>query len=192
MGFPGTVAVGKKARLPLNETVFADGDESVGVWEDEGGATANLWQSVDSESDADWIELRDANRIPDTVICPTTTSRLLRLFLADPSGVPSPDQTVELKVRVEYVELLSATGEEVTLDLVLREGATVRATNAGLTVTQTPTERSLFLSTAQINSIGDWDNLSASLEFDACAGDSIPNAGELDIICYRCRLIFSP
>ena len=75
---PFPLTVPPSERPPLVETIYADGDLLVTGWEDEGGATSDLFESVDSESDADWAELTDANRIPDTVICPTTTTRTLR------------------------------------------------------------------------------------------------------------------
>lgn len=192
MAFPGTIAVGKKVRPALDETVYADGDLLVAVWRDDGGGTSNLYQSVDSESDADFVHLRSANVIPETVICPTETTRTLRFFIADPSGVPSPNQSVEIKVKCRYVDLFGATGEAAEFDLRLREDTTSIAVSADQSLSTGLTEFSLFLTVGQINSVGDWADLNVSMEFRACAGDSVPNAGDLDLECSRCRIIFSP
>jgi hypothetical protein len=179
---------------PLDETIWADSDNLVSGWEDEGGATTNLYQSVDSDSDADWVELTTANRIPDTATCGgLEVSRTLRFNLQDPSGKPTPNQTVEVRCKMEYVVLLAGNGSEShTVDIRLREGTTSRAVDTNNVLTTTPTEFSLFLNTTQINSVSDWNNLNVSLEFTSCSGDTIPNSGEFDLICYRCRLIFAP
>ena len=193
--FPQTVAPGITEYIPpIDETVYVTADfTGMGsVWEDEGGATTNLFDSLDDANDATYIELQLV--IPGTVICGTSTeSHNYRGHLDAPSATPSPDQTVEVVVKMEYLDLFSATGESHDLDIELIEGAsTVIASSLGNSLTETPVEYVLSLTKAQIVSVGDWSDLDVRATIVSCAGDSVPNADDQNLRIMEIRVDFTP
>lgn len=169
---------------PLDETIWADADSLITGWEDEGGATSNLYQSVDSDSDADYV-----NRV--TPIINSTVS--LRFRLADivgPPDEPLSDQVVYLEVKFEYIQVDQPLDSAPTASLYIREGtSTNRASNTGITVTQTPTDQSVTMTTGEINSVTDWTNLYAHMTFTT-SGNGVDQ--DVDYRIYRVRMHFSP
>lgn len=178
---------------PIDETIWADGDLTVSDWESQSGDQTNIFEYVNSNNDATNVELRSAAIIPDTVICGIDPDevRILRFFVQNPSADPSPDQTVQVKCKCRYVDLFGATGEEASVAVKLREGTTQIAVTSQVTLDETLSDITLTLSVAEINSVGDWEDLNIEMRFEACSGDSIPNAGDLDLECSQCRIIFS-
>jgi hypothetical protein len=169
----------------LDETVFADNDDVVSVWEADDGGTTDIFEHVDSESDADHVELRSANHIV------TSGSRSLRFFMQNPSAAPSPTQTVDLRARCEWIDVFGSANPDAgdpNIVISLFENTTLRAASSAVAITETPVDYSLILSEAQINSVTDWDDVRMQMVFEA-SGIDIDE--EVNIQVYRVRIIFS-
>tara|TARA_R110000787_G_scaffold79469_1_gene173683 strand:- start:9002 stop:9556 length:555 start_codon:yes stop_codon:yes gene_type:complete len=179
--FPFCVPPGVLAKQqPLNETIWATGDSLITGWEDEGGATADLWQSVDTDSDADYV-----NRI--TPVINSTVN--LRFKLDTPTADPTSGQVVELKVRMEYLAPFDPLDTAPVAILEIREGtSTSRASTTGITVTTTPSEESVFMTPTEINSVTDWSDLYAQFS-STTTGNGVDQ--DVDYRIYRVRIIFS-
>lgn len=173
---------------PLDETVFADSDDVISQWEDEGGATTNLYQSVDDDvtPDSDWVELRSVNHIV------TSGTRALRFGTQNPSGTPQANQTVELQVRCRWVDVFGSANPDAgdpNLTISMYESTTNRGSGSAQTITTSFVNYSFFPSTSQIISVGNWDNLRVNMSFE-CSGIDLDE--EVDIEVSRVKVIFSP
>ena len=188
--FPFCVPPGVLAKQqPIDDIVYpVSPDSLVAVWRDEGGLTTDIYQSVDNTGapiDDDYAKLRSANWI--LTECPTTASRSLRFKLGNPSGAPSPYQTVRIAFRSKIVDPYT-TGFTATVDVKLKEGtSTVRSSSTGNTVTATFGTDFSVLSIADINSVTDWDDLYAEATWDVCANGV---DADLDIYCSHVYLEF--
>lgn len=169
------------AGQPIDETIWADGDRTTSQWEDEGGATTNLWQSVDSESDTDYVTLQ---------IVILNDTRTLAFNMETPSGEPIGSQTVEVQVRARYLEptLSLPTAPEITLRL--DESTTERATGSATSLTTSFADYSLFLDTAEINSVTDWADVEVEMLFDNTMNTGVDEEANFEVS--ECRVIFSP
>lgn len=186
MSAPSTVGLVAAEVEPITETIWADADDLVAQWEDEGGATTNLWQSVNADSDATYVTLVGPSVIVES------GSRSLRFGLENPSAAPSSDQTVELRIRCEWIDVFGAANPDAgdpNITIRLIEGATTRAATSAQQISEAPAEYSLFLSESQINSVTDWDDLYAEMTFEA---SGIDVDEEVNIRVYRARIVFSP
>lgn len=166
---------------PLEETIWADSDSLVASWEDEGGATSNIYQSVDSESDADYATLQN--------VIVNSGSATIRFSLENPSGQPSPSQTVRALIRCEWIDVLGAANpSSVTVIVRIKEGTTtVRAASSAQSISETPTDKFETMTTTEINSVTDWDNLYIEATFDV---SGIDVDEEVNFRVYEARLDF--
>lgn len=174
--FPGILS-----GTPIDETIWADFDRTTSQWEDEGGATADLHDSVNTESDLTYVTLQ-------IVILQDT--RTLAFGMDDPSGEPIGSQTVEVQVRARYLEptLSLPTAPEITLRL--DESTTERATGSATSLTTSFADYSLFLDTAEINSITDWADVEVEMLFDNTMNTGVDEEANFEVS--ECRVIFSP
>lgn len=165
----------------LDETIWADGDSLITNWEDEGAATSDLYQSVDSDGDTDFVTLT-------TPVLNAT--RTIRFTLEDPSADPAPAQTVELRVKFKYIQVDQPLDNAPTADILIKEGTTTtRASNTGITVTTTATEYSVFMTPTEIGNVTDWTDLYAEISFTT-AGNGVDQEANYEV--YRVRIIFAP
>ena len=179
--FPFCVPPGVLAKQqPLNETIWATADSLTTGWEDEGGATADLWQSVDTDTNTDYV-----NRV--TPVINSTVN--LRFKLDTPTADPTSGQVVELKVLMEYVPVFDPLDNAPVAILEIREGtSTARASTTGITVTAAPSEESVFMTPTEINNVTDWSNLYAQFS-STTTGNGVDQ--DVDYRIYRVRIIFS-
>lgn len=179
MAFPYLVvgAIG----VPVTDTIWANGDRTTSQWEDEGGATTNLWQSVDSESDTDYVTLQ---------IIILNDTRTLAFNMETPSGEPIGSQTVEVQVRARYLEpgVSLPTAPEITIDL--DESTTLRAAGSATSLTTAFADYSLFLNQTQINSVTDWADVEVEMLFDNTMNTGVDEEANFEVS--ECRVIFSP
>ena len=171
----------------LNETIWANSDAIVLQWRGSPSATtySNLYQYVDSDSDSDYVILRNAN-----VITSPSGTRDLRFGMETPSGEVNPYQTVELRVRARGYNLYSANPSNFHVTIKLFEDGSM-VTGSGSTQTNmsySTAEYSHFLSTTAINNVSNWANVEVDCDFYA---DGIALDGEITIDVYRVRIIFS-
>ena len=190
MSFPHLLTPGALAAIkPINEVIRPNSDSLVAVWQDEGGSTSNIYQSVDevAVSDTDYAKLRGPNVI--LTECPSTTTRTLRFGLSDPSAQPNPYQTVALEARSKIIDPFT-TGFTATVDVKIKEGTTtVRSNDTGNAVSSSFSNARCSMSTTEINSVTDWDNLYAEMTWTVCANGV---DAELDIYCSHVYLEFVP
>jgi hypothetical protein len=182
---------GHPGGAPLNETIYANFDAIVSQWEDEGGSTTTntMYQSVDSESDSDWVELRSANHIINS-----STTRNLRFDMASPSGTPLSSQTVVLKVRCKWVDVFNdATPDSghPRIELNLFENGSQVSGGAGSwqALSESAAEYTEPLSSAAIGNVSNWDDVELDMDFE-CTGLGLDQ--EVDFEVYRVRIVFSP
>lgn len=184
MTFPAAAIPGILAEEEvLVETLWAVTDDAVADWEDEGGATTNLYESVDSESDADYVTLQ--------VPVVTSGTEALRFIVDIPSGDPSSKQTVRAQVRCEWIDVLGAANPDAgdpSLTIEIREGAsTVRASQVHDPIAETPTDYDCFMTEAEINSVTDWSDIRVHMTFDV-AGIDVDE--EVNYRVYEVRIEF--
>ena len=139
-----------------------DADQTVGNWTDEGGATSNLFQSIDevTASDADYVQ-SEAN--------PDQSAYLVRL--SDPGGTVATGSPITIKYRYE-----KEGNSSVDLTVELVENATTPVTRASTTHTgigSTVTQGTITMSTAEKSAVSNWNDL--YLRFTANTADQIPN-----------------
>lgn len=183
MSFPFMVAPGQLAKQPaaLDEKIWANADRTTSGWKTQSGGTSNIYQSVDSDSDSDYVEL---------ISWILDDARTVAFRLESPSDDPSGTQTVQIKVNAKYLENFEVLPNAPKLTIKFDEGGTQRAVSSPLTLTKNPAEYSLFLTEAQINSVGSWANVEVEMLFDNSANTG-PDE-EAKFRCHRCRVIFSP
>ena len=151
----------------LNEEIFPIADDLVSVWEDEGGATSNLYQSVDDVAgDSDYITLRNANLIID--VCPTEATRTFRFLMDEPSGPVSNMQDVFVGIRAR-IEDPFTTGYTADVDVRLKQGGTQIAADLGNSISGTFAEIGFGLTAQDIGEITDWTDLYIEATFNVCA-----------------------
>lgn len=169
-------------------TLWAVTDDAVGGWENESGQASNpptvvLAESVDSESDADYVTLS----IP--VVTSGTSS--LRFIQDIPSQDPSSKQTVFAQVRCEWIDVLGAANPDAgdpSLTIRIKEGATtVRSSQVHSPITTTPTDYTAFMTEAEINSVTDWSDIRVEMEFDVAGIDTDE---EVNYRVYEVRIEF--
>jgi len=179
MAFPYLVvgAIG----VPVTDTIWANGDRTTSQWEDEGGATTNLWQSVDSESDTDYVTLQ-------IVILDDT--RTLGFNMETPNGDPIGSQTVEVQVRARYLEPGVSLSNAPELTIRFDENNTQRATGSATALTTAFADYSLFLNQTQINSVTDWADVEVDMLFDNTMNTGLDEEANFEVS--ECRVIFSP
>lgn len=125
-----------------------DADQTVGNWTDEGGATSNLFQSIDevTASDADYVQ-SEAN--------PNNSSYLVRL--SDPGGTVSTASPITIRYRYE-----KEGNSTVDLTVELVENATTPVTRASTThlgIGTAVVSGAITLSTAEKSAVSDWSDL---------------------------------
>lgn len=183
-GHPGGAA--------LDETIYANLDAVTSVWE--GGSppgtdTTNIYVYVDSESDTDYVRLRNpTNHIV------TSGTRSLRFDMQTPSGTPLSSQTVELKVRCEWVDVFGAANPDsgdpnITINLYENGSQVTGGGGSAQQLTTSPAEYSHFLSSAAISNVNNWADVEVDMDFE-CSGIDLDE--EVSIYVYRVRIIFSP
>lgn len=176
--------------ITLDEEITADSDNLVATWEDEGGATTNIFQSVNSNNDATWAELRSVNHMTSGG---DPNTRTLRFNMEDPSDQPpSTDQTVEVRCRIRWVDVFGGANPDAgdpDVRVALREGATQRAITSRQTLITSFADHSLVLNATEIGSVTDWDDLNVQMQFEA---NGIDIDEEIDIEVSRVRIIFTP
>ena len=138
-----------------------DADQTVGNWTDEGGATSNLYQSIDevTASDADYVE-SEAN--------PDQSAYLVSL--SNPGGTVDTASPVLIKYRYE-----KEGNSTVDLTVELVENATTPVTRASASHTNigaTVTQGTITMSTAEKSAVSNWSDL--YLRFTANTADQIP------------------
>lgn len=180
---------------PLDESIVPNADfTGMGaIWEDEGAATTNLYDSVDDNATGTYVTLQSV--IPETVICGSSTeTHQFRVLMATPSGDPVPGQSVTVRVGIRYVDLFGATGESHDLTIAFFEGGgtTPIASTSPTAITSSFATYDLILSNAQHQSVTDWSDVQVRASIESCAGDSAPNAGDQNIEIYDIRIIFAP
>ena len=193
--FPLSGAIpGILAGTPVEDTVYPVTPDYTGmgsIWEDEGGATTNLYQSVNSSNDSTYVTLQSV--IPETVICGTSTEEHnFRANMDTPDGEPLGRQTVYVTVRAKY-DGGGATGESHTMEIELIEGAsTQRAYGSGFNLTESIADYEYFLTTSEINSVTDWSDIDVKATVTSCAGNSFANARDQQLFIYQVRIDFEP
>ena len=172
--------------IPLDETIWASADRTVSNWRGQPGNDTTLLfeyvDDVDGISDTTYVNL-------DAFIL--NSSRTLAFYMTAPTGDPSPTQNVNLQVRCLYEDngfQPLPTAPELTIRL--DESGTQRAQGSATSLTQSFADYSLFLSAAQINSVGNWDNVEVEMFFDNTMNTD-PDE-EAQFKCSECRIIFSP
>jgi hypothetical protein len=181
--------IGALAIPAITESIYPDSDSSVSIWRDEGGSSSNIYQSVNSTSqnDSTYAKLNSPNVIIN--VCPTTETRMIRFGMENPSAQPSPYQNVDVYVRSKIVDPYT-TGFTATLDIELLEGTTTqRAIGTGFSVNTTFGSDYFSLTTNEINSVTDWDNLYVKATWEVCA-DAVD--ADLDIHCSWIYIQFTP
>lgn len=128
----------------------ADGDQSVGSWTDEGGATSNLFQSIDEESfdDADYVE---------SELNPTTSA-----YQATLGDQPDPAISTGHIIRYRYGK--DNTGQTVDIIVRLKQGTTTIASQTHSNVAVGFVAGSFTLSGAEADSITDYNDLRIEIE----------------------------
>lgn len=182
-------------RTALDETrrpVTPDYTGMSSVWEDQAASTTNMYADVNDSSDSTYVTLQSV--IPDTVICGTSTEEHnFRCNMDPPSGKPRSDQSIIVTVRARYVDLYTATNEEHTMEIEVIQGtSTQRAYSSGHTLTTSFADYELFMSTSEINSVTDWDDLDVKATITSCAGDSLPNAGDQQLEISEVYITYAP
>jgi hypothetical protein len=134
-----------------------DLDSSVGSWADEGGATSNLYQSIDEETpnDTDYVQSE-----------PNPSNSKYKVRLSNPGTAVNTDEPVT--VRYRYRKSGAAT-TDITVTLV-QGASTVIASNSHAGVTTTVTAGSFVLSTGEKAAVTDWDDLFLEFEGDVAGG----------------------
>jgi hypothetical protein len=136
-----------------------DADQTVGSWVDEGGATSNLFQSIDeiTFSDADYVE-SEANPV----------SSSYKVSLENPGGSVDTGSPVTINYRYEKDGLA-----KVNLTVELIEGAsTVRASQVHTDITDTVTAGTLTLTGGEAASVTNWNDV--FLQFTADTTGFLP------------------
>lgn len=139
-----------------------DADQTVGNWTDEGGATSNLFQSIDevTASDADYVQ-SEAN--------PNNSSYLVRL--SDPGGTVSTASPIVIRYRYE-----KEGNSTVDLTVELVESATTpvtRASTSHLDIGTAVVSGAITLTTAEKSAVSNWSDL--YLRFTADTSGQIPD-----------------
>lgn len=138
------------------------------------GFTATpLWQKLDEENHDS-----DTSRIASglvTSVCPSTTPHDFEIRLSDPSSSPSGNETITVRVVARHaVEVGAVITREMFFEL--KEGGTVRATSSTFSLTGSYQTFSDVLTTAQKDSISDWNALTVRCRSNMCvetSGDSV-------------------
>ena len=170
-------------RQPLDETIWPDFDRTTSQWEDEGGATTNLHDSV------------NAGATGDTTYCTLqivilNSTRILGFGMDDPSGEPTPNQDVEIRVRARYTEPGLTLPNAPQLTLRFDENNTQRAQGSATNLTTSFADYSLFLNTTQINSVTDWTDCEVEMYFDNTMNTGLDEEANFQVS--SCRIVFSP
>jgi hypothetical protein len=109
--------------------------------------------------------------------------------MGNPSAEPSPYQNVDVFVRSKIVDPVT-TGFNVSLDIELKEGTTTqRAIGTGFSVGTTFGSDFFALTTSEINSVTNWNNLFVEATWTICANGL---DAELDIQCSWVYIRFTP
>jgi hypothetical protein len=127
-------------------------DQAIGSWEDEGGGTTNIYQSIDEvvASDADFIR---------SELNPASNS----IYEAKLSSVIDPQVATGHIVRYRYEK----TGTQViNLIVRLKQGGSTIASATHNGITGTWTAGTFTLSAGEANSITDYTNLRVEFEAD--------------------------
>jgi len=167
---------------PIDETIWADFDESVSQWRTSTGGSTNLHDQVNVDG-------------VDTTYCRLTSpilqsTRQLAFGMESPSGEPIGSQTVELQIRAKYLEPGQTLPTAPTVTIRMDENNTQRGTSLALDLTTSFADYSFFPSTAQINSVGDWDEIEVDMSFDNTMNTGLDE--EADFHVSEVRIIFSP
>lgn len=128
-------------------------DQSIGNWEDEGGATTDLYQSIDEEtaSDSDYIQ---------SEINPSTSSCQVTL-----QNLTDPESSSGHIVRYRYRK----DNDNSTIDITVRlkQGGTTIASQTHNGVSTTWTDGSFTLTGGEADNITDYTDLRIEFEADA-------------------------
>lgn len=181
--------IGGIGTAPITENIYPNADSAVSTWRDEGGASTNIYQSVNTttQNDSTYAKLVSSSWILN--VCPTNETRTIRFGMGNPSAEPSPYQNVDVFVRSKIVDPVS-TGFSVSLDIELKEGTTTqRAIGTGFSVGTTFGSDSFSLTTSEINSVTNWNNLFVEATWTICANGL---DAELDIQCSWVYIQFTP
>jgi hypothetical protein len=130
-----------------------DGDQSVGSWEDEGGATTNLYQSIDEiiASDSDYVRSEQN---------PATNSK----YECTLSNVTDPQVSTGHIVRYRYRK--NNANQTINMVIRLKQGVTTIASQTHNGVSTTWTDGSFTLSGAEADNITDYTDLRIEVEAD--------------------------
>jgi len=133
-----------------------DADDSVGSWTTDTGASTNLYQSIDEDpfNDSDFVR---------SEIDPTTSVYKARLS----NPIEAPDSGGNHYVRYRY-QKDDVNGQQINLTVRLIQGASTEIAswthnNIGATISQVSQQ----LSSPEISSISDYDDLFLEFEADA-------------------------
>lgn len=141
-------------RYEPGEVTAPNGDSSVGAWEDEGGATTNLYQSVDETSfdDTDYIR-SEAN--------PTNSAVIL--------DFGTPVDPVGRRHILDYRYQKDSTD---TMDLTVeyRDGTTVIASTSHTDIPAEPTAASFSLTDEQVAELTGYTNIRVRFVANKTAG----------------------
>lgn len=128
-------------------------DAVVGSWEDEGGATTALFESIDeaTPSDADFVT---------SEVAPSSSA-----YATDLGTIEDPQSSSNHVVRYRY-QKDSAAGAQINLDVELRQGyvdegtlGTLIASNSHTDIANGWTDGSITLSSGEADSITDYSDL---------------------------------
>lgn len=141
--------------MSLTAPQFArpDGDQSVGSWEDEGGATTNLYQSIDEivASDSDYVRSEQN---------PATNSK----YECTLSNVTDPQVSTGHIVRYRYRK--NNGNQTINMVIRLKQGGTTIASQTHNGVSTTWTDGSFTLTGGEADNITDYTDLRIEVEAD--------------------------
>lgn len=156
----------KKANAGVSYPIeyYADADDSVGSWQDDGGGTTNLYQAIDSDSISTTNYVRSEND-------PSSSVYIVSLGSSDTGEDPDKDTDHALSISARKGETGGGSPGTIDLTCELRQGTTVIATitGSGLSTTFgviTPNS----LTTGEAANITDYNNLNIRFTANKASG----------------------
>lgn len=165
---------------PFVGTIWADGDLNASQWVDEGGTSGDVYTSVNAENNLTYAKL---------AIVSLNNTKTLTFRMQTPTTVPISSQTVYVQISCKYLEPSEPLPTAPELTIYVDENTSNIAASSAQSLTTGELDYTLYLSSAEISSVGDWADIEVRLYFD-----NTVNTGpdeEADYNVYEVRMIFA-
>lgn len=164
-------------------TLLPNGDAGVGGWEGDSDESTNLHDLVNDGLDTNWVRILDT--APVLSVCATTENDSIDFNFDNPSTAPNGQETVEVRVKARYELPIGGTGSS-TMRIRVRELTTTRATRTGFNLTTSFAWFSFFMTQAEKDAVGDWNDIQILADMDSCVdtlGDELrPNVSQEEMV----------